>query len=323
MMSRVNLLVLADPAQPQLKMLEQLRETAAVTVGNTLQAVEPSASRADVVFAWSGHRDLLEQIWHTARQIKWVHSMAAGLDNLLFAALVESPVPLTNSRGVFSQSLAEFVMGAVLFFAKDFRRMVRNQEAGIWQGFDVDEISRQSLGIIGYGDIGRAVARRAKAFDMKVLGLRRRPEQSRSDSMLDQILPLERKLELMAGSDYVVVAAPLTPDTRGMIGTAELRAMKKTGVLINVGRGPVVDEPALIRALQEKWIRGAALDVFENEPLPPGHPFYRLDSVLLSPHCADHTSDWMEQATQFFLDNFERFRKGEPLQNVVDKRFGY
>ena len=322
-MSHINLLVLADPAQPQLKMLEQLRQTATVTVGNTVQAVEPSAPRADVIFAWSGNRDLLEQIWSAARQVKWVHSMAAGLDNLLFAALVESPVPLTNSRGVFSQSLGEFVMGAVLFFAKDFRRMVRSQDAGIWEAFDVDEISRQSLGIIGYGDIGRAVARRATAFGMKVLALRRRPEQSRDDSMLDQLLPLERKLELMAGSDYVVVAAPLTRDTRGMIGATELRAMKKTGVLINIGRGPVVDEAALIRALQEKWIRGAALDVFENEPLPQGHPFYRLDNLLLSPHCADHTSDWMEQAIQFFLDNFERFRKGEPLQNVVDKRLGY
>jgi phosphoglycerate dehydrogenase-like enzyme len=322
-MSHINLLVLADPSQPQLKMLEQLRQTATVTVGNTLQAVEPSAPRADVIFAWSGNRDLLEQIWSSARQVKWVHSMAAGLDNLLFAALVESPVPLTNSRGVFSQSLGEFVMGAVLFFAKDLRRMVRNQDAGIWEAFDVDEISRQSLGIIGYGDIGRAVARRAKTFGMKVLALRRRPEQSRADSMLDQLLPLERKLELMAGSDYVVVAAPLTRDTRGMIGASELRAMKKTGVLINIGRGPVVDEAALIRALQEKWIRGAALDVFENEPLPQGHPFYRLDNLLLSPHCADHTSDWMEQAIQFFLDNFERFRKGEPLQNVVDKRLGY
>jgi phosphoglycerate dehydrogenase-like enzyme len=322
-MSHINLLVLADPSQPQLKMLEPLRQTATVTVGNTLQAVEPSAPRADVIFAWSGNRDLLEQIWIAARQVKWVHSMAAGLDNLLFAALIESPVPLTNSRGVFSQSLGEFVMGAVLFFAKDLRRMVRNQDAGIWEAFDVDEISRQSLGIIGYGDIGRAVARRAKAFGMKVLALRRRPEQSRGDSMLDQLLPLERKLELMAGSDYVVVAAPLTRDTRGMIGASELRAMKKTGVLINIGRGPVVDEAALIRALQEKWIRGAALDVFENEPLPQGHPFYRLDNLLLSPHCADHTSDWMEQATQFFLDNFERFRKGEPLQNVVDKRLGY
>ena len=229
---------------PQLKILERLRETASLTIGNTLPAVESIAPRADVIFSWAGTGALLEQIWSSARQVKWVHSMAAGLDNVLFPALVESPVPLTNSRGVFSQSLGEFVMGAVLFFAKDFRRMVRNQEAGVWQAFDIDDISRQTLGIIGYGDIGRAVARRAKAFDMKVVALRRRPHQSQDDSTVDELLPPERKLELMAGADYIVLTAPLTPETRGMIGGDELGAMKKTGVLINVGRGPVVDEGA-------------------------------------------------------------------------------
>jgi phosphoglycerate dehydrogenase-like enzyme len=322
-MNHLNVLVLADPAQPQLKILERLRETASLTIGKTLPAVESIAPRADVIFSWAGTGGLLEQVWSSARQVKWVHSMAAGLDNLLFPALVESPVPLTNSRGVFSQSLGEFVMGAVLFFAKDFRRMVRNQEAGVWQAFDIDDLSRQTLGIIGYGDIGRAVARRAKAFDMKVVALRRRPQQSQDDATVDEVLPVEKKLELMEGADYIVLTAPLIPETRGMIGVDELRAMKKTSVLINVGRGPVVDEGALIHALQEKRIRGAALDVFDHEPLPPGHPFYRLDNVLLSPHCADHTSDWIEQAARCFVDNFERFRKGEPLKNVVDKRLGY
>src|SRR5262249_55278613 len=124
-------------------------------------------------------------------------------------------------------------------------------------------------------------------------------------------------------ADYVVVCAPLTSRTRGMIGEAELRAMKSGAVLINVGRGPVVDEAALVRALRERRLRGAALDVFDEEPLPPGHPFYRLDNVLLSPHCADHTWDWLEQAMRFFLENFERFRKDEPLRNVVDKKTGY
>jgi phosphoglycerate dehydrogenase-like enzyme len=322
-MNRLNVLVLADPALPQLRVLERVRETASLTIGKTLPEVEPAAPRADVIFSWAGTGRLLEQIWSSARQVQWVHSMAAGLDNLLFPALVESPVPLTNSRGVFSQSLGEFVMGAVLFFAKDFRRMVRNQEAGVWQAFDIDDISRQTLGIIGYGDIGRAVARRAKAFGMKVLALRRRPQQSQDDATVDEVLPVEKKLELMAAADYIVLTAPLTPETRGMIGIHELRAMKKTGVLINVGRGPVVQEAALINALQEKQIRGAALDVFDHEPLPEGHPFYRLDNLLLSPHCADHTSDWVEQAARFFVDNYERFRNGEPLKNVVDKRLGY
>jgi phosphoglycerate dehydrogenase-like enzyme len=127
----------------------------------------------------------------------------------------------------------------------------------------------------------------------------------------------------MAASDYAVVAAPLTPDTRGLVGAGDIAAMKPSGVLINVGRGPVVDEAALVAALQEGRIRGAALDVFDKEPLSPEHPFYRLENVLLSPHCADNTPGWLEGSMRFFLENLGRFRKGEPLQNVVDKTRGY
>jgi phosphoglycerate dehydrogenase-like enzyme len=133
----------------------------------------------------------------------------------------------------------------------------------------------------------------------------------------------ERKRDLLARSDYVVLSAPLTPETRGIVGEAELRAMKPTAILINVGRGPLVDEVALVAALREKRIGGAALDVFDEEPLPAGHPFYALDNVLLSPHSADHTPDWKQRTMRLFLDNFERYRKGEPLLNVVEKRRGY
>jgi phosphoglycerate dehydrogenase-like enzyme len=128
---------------------------------------------------------------------------------------------------------------------------------------------------------------------------------------------------MMARSDYVVAAMPLTPASRGMIGQAEIEVMRSTAVLINIGRGPVVDEAALVRALASKRIRGAALDVFDIEPLPVGHPFYRMDNVLLSPHAADHTPDWKERTMRLFLENFERFRRGEPLRNLVDKKLGY
>ena len=224
---------------------------------------------------------------------------------------------------MFSQPLGEFVMAAALFFAKDLRRMVRSQEHGVWDPFDVIELRGQTIGIVGYGDIGRAIARRARCFDMRVLALRRRPERSAGDPLVDEVLPLSGKIDLMGRCDYVAVAAPLTPETRGMIGEPELRAMKPSAVIMNVGRGPVIQEPALVRALEEGWIRGAALDVFDLEPLPAGHPFYRLPNVLLSPHCADHTPEWLNDAMKFFLDNFERFQNGQPLRNVVDKTQGY
>jgi phosphoglycerate dehydrogenase-like enzyme len=143
------------------------------------------------------------------------------------------------------------------------------------------------------------------------------------DPLVDQIYSPDCRLEMISRCDYMVVSAPLTPDTRGLIGDAEFAAMKPSAVVINVGRGPVIDEAAMVRALTEGRIKGAGLDVFEKEPLPEGHPFYRLENVLLSPHCADHTADWQEQAMQFFLQQFERYRSGEPLLNLVNKKLGY
>jgi phosphoglycerate dehydrogenase-like enzyme len=256
--------------------------------------------------------------------VEWVHSRSAGLDGVLFPELVESPVRLTNASGVFSESLGEFVVGAILYFAKDLRRMIRNQAAGAWEPFDIVEVSGQTVGIVGYGDIGRAVATRVHALGMRVLGVKRHgPPAHEADPLAERIYGPEGLMEMISRSDYVVAAAPLTPETLGLIGEPEIAAMKPDAVLINVGRGPVIQEAALIRALSEKRIKGAALDVFETEPLPAGHPFYKLESVLLSPHCADHTPDWLDQAMRFFLAQFERFRKGEPLRNVVDKKLGY
>ncbi len=166
------------------------------------------------------------------------------------------------------------------------------------------------MGVIGYGDIGKAAGRRAEAMGMKVLPMHRSTNR-------------EGKFDLLAKSDYVVLSAPLTPETRGIVGQAELRAMKPEAVLINVGRGPLVDEAALISALRGRRIGGAALDVFNEEPLPPGHPFYSLDNLLLSPHAADHTPDWKQRAMRLFLDNFERYRHSLPLENVVEKSRGY
>jgi len=149
------------------------------------------------------------------------------------------------------------------------------------------------------------------------------PPPGHVDPLVSRIYSPEARLEMIARCDYLVACAPLTPETRGMIGAAELEAMKPTAVVVNLGRGPVIDEDALIAALRTGRIKGAALDVFDTEPLPDGHPFYGLENVLLSPHCADHTPDWLERAMRFFLDQFERFRKGEALRSVVNKELGY
>ncbi len=239
--------------------------------------------------------------------MRWVHSRAAGLDDILFPELVASPVPLTNARGVFSDILGEFAIGAVLYFAKGFRRLVHSQEAGVWDQFDTVQVAGQTMGVIGFGDIGKAAVRRAEAMDMRILPIRRGITQ-------------QEKLDLLARCDYLLLSAPLTADTRGIVGAPELRAMQASSVVINVGRGPLVDEAALIDALREKRIGGAALDVFDQEPLPAGHPYYSLDNLLLSPHSADHTADWKQRAMQKFLDKFRSLPQGaRPLLNIVDK----
>lgn len=323
-MDNDTVLVLADPAEPQLRLLAQLPTETGIAVGKTTEAFERAAADATVIFAWSLSGKLLRDVFHMAPRVRWVHTRAAGIDNLLFPELIAHRAVLTNGSGVFSDSLGEFVLGAILYFAKDFRRMIRNQMESKWAPFNVTEISGQTVGIVGYGDIGRAIATRVRSMGMRVLGMTRRgPLLYNTDPLVSRIYGPGERIEMIAQCDYVVVAAPLTPETRGMIGDAEFAAMKPNAVVINVGRGPVIDEGAMLRALLAGSVKGAGLDVFDTEPLPEGHPFYRLENVLLSPHCADHTADWLEDAMRFFISNFERYRKGEPLLNVVEKELGY
>ncbi|MBI3682127.1 MAG: D-2-hydroxyacid dehydrogenase [Acidobacteria bacterium] len=321
-MSGQVLWVLNNPAAGYLRLLDQLPGSTHIVAGDQKEIFDP-APDPDAVFCGIGKGKLLEEVWPRVSRARWLHSFTAGLEHVLFPALVESAIPMTNAKGVYGRSLGEFAIAAALYFAKDFRRMVRSQEAGEWDPYDVEELAGKTFGILGYGGIGREAARRAHALGMKVIAIRRHPEQSGSDPLLEQVLPPAALRDMLARCDYVLVSAPNTPQTRGLIGAAELRRMKPSAVLINVGRGPVVSEPALIRALEEGWIKGAALDVFDVEPLPSGHAFYRLSNVLLSPHCADHTPTWLEDSMQFFVANFHRFMRGEPLENLVDKKLGY
>jgi len=322
-MEKTNLLVVENPKEPKPPLLDQMPEYASYVEGATLVDFDSVIAEAEVILGWGAKRDLMAQLLANGPKLRWIHSRSAGLDGLLFPELRESPVLLTNGRGVFSQSLGEFIIGAVLFFAKDMRRMMRSQKIGLWDQFAVQEIRGQTLGIVGYGDIGRAIAKRASAMEMKVLALRRRPELSAGDPYVSETFGFEQKKALMERCDYVVSALPLTPETKDFVNAADFAAMKKSAIFMNVGRGPVVDEPALIAALESGQIRGAALDVFAVEPLPAGHPFYSMENVLMSAHCADNTAEWLNDAMRFFYQNLDRFHRGEPLLNVVDKKAGY
>jgi phosphoglycerate dehydrogenase-like enzyme len=323
-MKQLSILVLSAPDEPQLLMLDELRETANIVIGNSANSFEKAAGGAEVIFNWSGSLSLIREVFLMSHSVRWVHSRSAGLERTLFPELIASDVTMTNGSGVFSPSLGEFALAAILYFAKDFRRMIRNQMAGVWEPFDVLPISGKTVGIVGYGDIGRAVAARVRHLGMNVLAVKRHVSaQKNSDPLVDQIYSPDHRIEMLSRCDYVVVAAPLNAETHGLIGEAEFAALKPSAVIINVGRGPVIEEHAMIKALSEHKIKGAALDVFAEEPLPNGHPFYKMENVLLSPHCADHTPDWLDNAMRFFITQFERFRRGEPLLNVVDKKLGY
>jgi len=257
--------------------------------------------------------------------ICWIHSRSAGVDFLISDFLASSEALLTNAKGMFSSTLAEYSMMACSYFAKDLPRLMRQKDVTAWQKYNVLELRGATFGIVGYGDIGRACAKLAKAYDMRVVALRRHPVKSMSDPYCDKVVGVNQLNELMAESDYILVAAPLTEATRGMIGTTQLSAAKEGAVIINVGRGPVVDEEALTAALAPTGkLKGAALDVTAVEPLPQHSLIWEMENVLLSPHSMDRTATFMRESTIFFIEeNLPRFMRGTELYNPVDKVAGY
>jgi phosphoglycerate dehydrogenase-like enzyme len=314
--------VLARPGDPGLHVLEPPPEGVRFVVGWEPDAFDGAPAPDALLDCWAGPTRIVAAL-RRAPSLRWIHARSAGLDRVLVPEVVAHPAVLTNGRGAFSPALAEFVLASLLFFAKDLRRLVAQQAVGAWQPFDMQRLEGCTVGIVGYGDVGRAVAARLRPLGVQILALRRRPDLSREDSLVTETLPPLRLLDLMARADDVVVATPLTPETHGLVGREAIATMKRTAVLVNVGRGPVVDEHALVEALEQGRIRGAALDVFETEPLPAQSPLWRLPNVLLSPHCADHVPGWVDEAMRVFLRHLERFRRGEPLPDIVDKTRGY
>lgn len=325
-MPKPNLLAVLPPGHYILRNFKPLEELANIHVGADEEFLSRFGPEADVVL-YSGFVGGLpfRKIWQHTNGVKWVHSLSAGVESTLIPEFVESPVPLTNARGVFAPSLAEFVLLGMLYFYKRVRRLVENQRAHRWDDFLVDWLRGKTMGVVGYGEIGRECARLAKAVGLKIYATRRNPEKSEGDSIVDRMFATSDLYSMLREADVVLAAAPLTPETKHMLSKAEFDVMKPSAIVMNVGRGPVVDEAALTEALQNKKIAGAALDVYEVEPLPTDSPLWDMENVLISPHCTDRTTDpdWLDLSAQLFVENFQRFVKGEPLKNVVDKKAGY
>ena len=261
-----------------------------------------------------------------ARRLRWIHSTAASATHVLFPALVDSDITVTNARGLHADAMAEHALAVMLGYVRQLHVARDAQLARRWEqermaatGFG--SLAGATLGIVGLGAIGSALAQRARALGMRVLAVRRHP--AAAPAVAHEEWPVARLPELLAQSDFVVVVAPHTRETERMFGAAEFAGMKPGARFINLGRGALVDEAALIDALRSGRLAGASLDVFEEEPLPSGSPLWEFPQVILTPHVSGLGPRYWERAMEQFIDNLRRYVAGRPLVNVVDKQAGY
>ncbi len=275
----------------------------------------------DVEVAISLPHDLLAR----TPRLRWVQEWGAGVDWLLqFPAIADLDFTLTNASGVHAIPISEQILGYLLAFARGLPAAVRAQDRHIWQAAKRDqlfELAGKTMLLVGVGAIGERTAVIAAALGMRVLGIRRNPAGDLPG--VAAIYGSDQLYALLPESDCVVLTVPLSRATQGMIGERELRAMKPTSYLINIGRGGTIQQPALIQALREGWIAGAGLDVFEQEPLPATSPLWEMENVIITAHYAGLTPAYDQRALAIFLDNLQRYRAGQPLRNVVDKAAGY
>lgn len=307
-------LVAADAVDPP--GLEPLAARADVRVVREEAALHAAIAQARVLAVYDFRSTLVAGALPHATQLEWIHAASAGLDAVLVPPVVErNDLTVTNSRGIFDEAIAEYVLGAMLLFAKDFVTTLRLQRKRRWEHRESRMLRGQRLLVVGPGSIGRAIARLARAAGMEV-GAVGRSERT-DDPDFDRVAPGAELHEQLGRADAVVLAMPLTDETRGMIGAAELAACRPGAWLLNIARGAVLDEPALLDALRSGQVGHALLDVFEREPLPRLHPLWGMEQVIVSPHMAGDSVGWEEALAALFVENFGRWERGEPLDNPV------
>ncbi|WP_342022527.1 D-2-hydroxyacid dehydrogenase [Arthrobacter citreus] len=300
--------------------MEELQREAEVRVTDDAGLPEALAG-ADILYLWDYFADGVRRAWPAADSLRWIHVPAAGVDKLMFPELVSSEVVLTNARGVFDRPMAEHVLGSMFHFAKNFGLASAQQRQRQWRHYATGDLAGASVLVAGTGSIGRCTARLLAAVGLRVDGTGRTARGGDADF---GTIHASADFAAVAGAyDYVVLAAPLTPDTRGMLSREVLTAMKPTAVLINVGRGALADEAALEDALRGGALAGAALDVFETEPLPESSGLWELENVLVTPHLSGDSQNQLPALARQFADNLAAFKAGRPLANVVDKQLGF
>lgn len=302
---------------PNMTVIERIAQVRYATADDLATALPD----ADVLFVWDFRTDALTEAWHAANSIHWAHAASAGVDKLMIPGITDSDIVVTNSRGIFDRPMAEYVLGTVLTFAKDMHTSLRLQDRKQWRHRETERIEGKHALVVGTGPIGRAIAAQLSAAGLHVSGAGRVARDNDPD--FGDVHASDELHEHLERFDYIVLAAPLTPQTHGMIDAAALRRCKPTARLINVGRGELIVQDDVVQALQHEHIAGAALDVFDTEPLPQDSPLWDMPNVLISPHMSGDTLGWTEELVDLFHDNLTRYIAAEPLRNTVDKHRGY
>ncbi|MBI2858825.1 MAG: D-2-hydroxyacid dehydrogenase [Chloroflexi bacterium] len=287
------------------------------------RALDRMLADTDAILGWR----LPLNVRHRAPQLRWLQGVGAGIDMVVAGSdIMQSDVIVTVSRGVRSTYMAEYVLCLMLTMARQIPRLVANKSARRWDFLVGMQLSGATLGIVGLGSVGTEVARLGKAFGMRVIASKRSATSRQQNTAgVDEVFPANQLLQMLPECDFVVLTPPLTAETTGLIGEAELRALKRTAFLVNVSRGPVIKEQLLVRALTEGWLAGTALDVYEKEPLPSDSALWDLPNAFISPHIAgayggvEHTT----KVVELFCENLRRFMTGRSLLNVVDRKRGY
>ncbi len=282
------------------------------------QKLDETLSKTEIVFAQSA---IPGDLPGRAPNLRWIQISSAGIDRLPDDVLT-SGITITSASGIHAVPIAEYVLAYMLYFAKSLPTALENKQANRWQSFVAQELYGATLGIVGIGSIGQNVARIAKTFGMRVIAIKRSANGEHSE-LADEVLPPTGLPYLLSESDYVLLSLPATEQTRGLIGEAELQAMKPTAYLINIARGSIIDPDALLTALKENWIAGAALDVTSPEPLPLNSELWGLPNVLITPHITPATYRYVDRLVDLFCDNLRRYLDGKPLLNVFDPTKGY
>lgn len=313
----LNVLILNPLSDRHISTITSAVPQARITVSDLTSASE-YIENTDIIVAM-GMTDI-RPLFPQATRLKWVHALTAGVEGLIFPEMQNSQVILTNSRGIHGIPVSEHVLALILAFNRCLHQLIRQQLVKQWKRVLPDEIHEKTIGIIGLGSIGREIAKKSKGLGMQVLATKRRESQ---EIFVDKMYAPDKLLDMLALCDFVVVALPLTEETRELLRLEHFTAMKRSAYLINIARGDVIRQADLVQALQEGLIRGAGLDVFDQEPLPEDNPLWDMPNVIISPHVAASSPYYLDRAIKTFADNLARYANGGEMFNIIDKIKGY